>query len=77
LAHFDRVFVSSEIGLRKPERAAFEFISREVGVAAGSIMFFDDMLENVTGALAAGLLAVHVQSPADVQDALRRLGCAL
>lgn len=77
LAAFDRVFVSSEIGLRKPERAAFDLISREVGVPAGSIMFFDDLLENVTGALEAGLLAVHVRSPADVQDALRRLGCAL
>jgi epoxide hydrolase-like predicted phosphatase len=77
VASFDRVFVSSEIGLRKPERAAFELIAREIGVAPGSIMFFDDLLENVTGALEAGLLAVHVQSPADVQDALRRLGCTL
>ena len=77
VAAFDRVFVSSEIGLRKPERAAFAFVAREIGVAAGSILFFDDLLENVSGALDAGLLAVHVRGPADVQDALRRLGCAL
>ena len=77
VAAFDRVFVSSEIGLRKPERAAFELISREVRVPAGSIMFFDDLLENITGALDAGFLAVHVRGPADVRDALRRIGCAL
>ena len=75
MASFDRVFVSSEVGIRKPERTAFELIAREIGVAPGSIMFFDDLLENVTGALDAGLLAVHVRSPVDVQVALRRLGC--
>ena len=74
---FEYVFVSSDIGLRKPHRAAFEYLTRVLGVAAGSILFFDDMLENVTGALDAGLLAVHVRSPADVQDALHHLGCAL
>jgi len=77
VASFDRVFVSSEVGLRKPGRAAFELISREIGVPPDKIMFFDDLLENVTGALEAGLLAVHVRSPADVQNALRRLGCAI
>lgn len=77
MAAFDRIFVSSDIGLRKPERAAFEFVAREIGVPAGSILFFDDLPENVTGALDAGLLAVHVRGAADVQDALRRLGCAL
>jgi FMN phosphatase YigB (HAD superfamily) len=75
VAAFDRVFVSSEIGLRKPSRAAFEFIAREIGVAAESILFFDDTLENVTGALAAGLQAVHVKGPVDVHNALRQLGC--
>ena len=70
---FDRIFVSSDIGLRKPQRAAFAFISCAVGVPAGSILFFDDLLENVTGALEAGFLAVHVRSPADVEDVLCRL----
>ena len=74
---FDHIFVSSDIGLRKPHRAAFEYVTRSLGVPAGAILFFDDLLENVTGALESGLLAVHVRSPADVVDALRHLGCAL
>ena len=73
---FDRVFVSSEIGHRKPDRSAFEFVARSLGVPIGSILFFDDTLENVEGALAAGLQAVHVRGPADVKTALVRLGCA-
>ncbi len=71
LAHFRKVFVSSRMGLRKPERAAFEHIATEIGVAPGDILFFDDMIENVDGARAAGLRAVHVKGPQDVRDALR------
>jgi putative hydrolase of the HAD superfamily len=68
---FDRVFVSSEIGRRKPSREAFEHVAQEIGVAPGSILFFDDTMENIEGARAAGMQAVHVRSPQDVRDALR------
>jgi putative hydrolase of the HAD superfamily len=69
---FDRIFVSCELGARKPERQAFEMISRAIGVPLGGILFFDDTLENVEGARAAGLQAVHVKTPQDVRQALRR-----
>jgi putative hydrolase of the HAD superfamily len=68
---FERVFVSSEIGRRKPSRESFEHIATEIGVPLASILFFDDTLENVEGAREAGLQAVHVRSPQDVRDALR------
>ena len=71
LGHFRKVFVSSSLGARKPERAAFEMIGREIGVPLGDILFFDDTLENVEGARAAGLQAVHVKGPQNVRDALR------
>lgn len=71
LAHFRKVFVSSDLGLRKPERAAFEAIAREIGVPSQHILFFDDTRENVEGARAAGLHAVHVRGPLDVAQALR------
>ena len=74
---FERIFVSSEIGHRKPDRSAFEFVARSVGVPIESILFFDDTLANVEGALAAGLKAVHVRGPADVKAALQGLGCAV
>jgi putative hydrolase of the HAD superfamily len=34
------------------------------------MLFFDDTLENVDGARAVGMRAVHVRSPADVAAAL-------
>lgn len=72
---FDRIFASSDIGLRKPERAAFEHVCREIGLAPQALLFFDDLEENVTGARACGLQAVQVRSPEDVRRALVELGC--
>ena len=70
---FDHIFVSSDIGLRKPERRAFEHIAQAIGVPAQALLFFDDLADNVAGARAAGLQAVLVRSPADVRAALAAL----
>jgi putative hydrolase of the HAD superfamily len=67
---FRKVFVSSEMGLRKPEAAAFAAISREIGVPLERIMFFDDTRSNVEAALAIGMPAVLVRSIDDVQKAI-------
>ncbi|MEI9885126.1 MAG: HAD-IA family hydrolase [Rhizomicrobium sp.] len=73
LKPFRKIFVSSTIGLRKPDKAAFDHVCREIGVPAARILFFDDALENVEGARRAGLQAVHVRSNADVAAALAAL----
>jgi FMN phosphatase YigB (HAD superfamily) len=70
LAPFRRVFTSFEIGRRKPERAAYECVAREIGVPAGHILFLDDVIENVDGAQAAGMQAVHAPTPGDAARAL-------
>lgn len=70
LTPFRRVFVSSDIGHRKPDAAAFHHVAREMGVAPERILFFDDMLPNVEGARRAGLEAVHVTSAEAVAQAL-------
>src|SRR4051794_13151949 len=74
LGHFRRMFLSSSIGLRKPEPAAFAHVVKEIGVPAARIVFFDDLLENVEAARAAGLTAVHVTCPRDIADAFAALG---
>ena len=74
LGHFREIFLSSSIGLRKPDAAAYDHVVRAIGVPASRIVFFDDLAENITGAQARGLIAVHVTSPDDVADALVALG---
>ena len=72
VAPFRQVFVSSEIGMRKPEARAFLHVAKEMGVAPERILFFDDLLPNVEGARAVGMHAVQVNSAEDVREALAR-----
>ena len=74
LGYFREVYLSSAIGLRKPDAAAYDHVVNAIGVPASRIVFFDDLAENVEGARARGLLAVHVKSSADVAAALDALG---
>ncbi len=75
LAPLRRIYVSHEIGARKPEAAAFRAVVADMGIAPERILFFDDAAENVAGARACGLMAVEVTSAADVERALGDLGC--
>jgi len=74
LGHFRDMFLSSRIGLRKPDAEAFDHVVKAIGMPAGRIVFFDDLAENIEGARARGLTAVHVTSPGDVAEALAALG---
>ena len=73
LAPFETIFVSSEIGHRKPEPAAFEHIAATIDVALPNILFFDDSAENVEGARRLGVQTVHVTSPDSVRAAIAAL----
>jgi glucose-1-phosphatase len=74
LGHFREMFLSSSIGLRKPDAAAYDHVVKAIGRPPGRIVFFDDLAENVESARACGLKAVHVTSSGDVEDALTALG---
>jgi putative hydrolase of the HAD superfamily len=49
-------------------------VVRAIGAPASRIVFFDDLAENIQGARAYGLTAVHVKSSEDVANALDALG---
>src|SRR5260370_22240682 len=74
LRHFREIFLSSSIGLRKPDAEAYDHVVKAIGVPPGRIVFFDDSAENIEGAKVRGLTAVHVRSPKDVADGLAALG---
>lgn len=71
---FRGVFASTDLGMRKPERRAFDAVVARIGVDPGRILFFDDLPENVAGARRAGLQAVCVSAPGDVSAALAAVG---
>jgi FMN phosphatase YigB (HAD superfamily) len=74
LGHFREIFLSSTIGLRKPDPEAYDHVVRAISLPARRIVFFDDLAENIEGARARGLMTVHVTSPDVVAEALAALG---
>jgi glucose-1-phosphatase len=47
LVHFREMFLSSTIGLRKPDAEAYDHVVKAIGVPAQRIVFFDDLAANV------------------------------
>ena len=64
------IFCSHQLGLRKPNPAAFEQVVQRIGIAPSRLAFFDDAPENVHGAREAGLLGFHVTSMTELRQAL-------
>lgn len=74
LGHFREMFLSSTIGLRKPDAAAFDHVVNAIGVPAQRIVFFDDSAGNIEGARARGLIGIQVTSMEDVARTLAEMG---
>lgn len=72
-AHFSGVFLSHEIGARKPEPDIYAHVIDALGGAPEKIVFFDDVMRNVEAARDHGLAAHHV-SEAGVGAALKAAG---
>ena len=74
LVPFRKIYVSHEIGARKPEPAAFHTVVADIGLAPDRVLFFDDSAENVAGARACGLVALEVTTAAEIETALIDFG---
>jgi putative hydrolase of the HAD superfamily len=61
--NFTAVVDSSEVGIRKPDPAIFAVAAERIGCRAGALLYFDDLEENVAGALAAGLVGEIFTDP--------------
>ncbi|MEO3812934.1 HAD family phosphatase [Sphaerisporangium sp. B11E5] len=57
--YFDRIVISGEVGMRKPEPAIFHHALGLVGLPAERCVFVDDIVANVDAARALGLVGVH------------------
>ena len=70
LQAFRNIFVSSEVGERKPDIDAFLAVANAIGASPGDILFFDDTYENVEGARNAGFRSAQVDSVDAIRNAL-------
>jgi len=74
LANFEHVFVSSEMGVRKPEAESFEHVLSYCSVQPIDAVFFDDSLSNVEAAMALGIRSILVDSPNSLLTGLSDFG---
>jgi len=68
---FHKVYFSSEIGLRKPQPAIFEYVLKQNNLAAHNTLFIDDSPQHVEGAKKVGLNAVLLPKHQDITELLK------
>ena len=56
------VFLSNEIGYRKPDPSAFQHVLDRIGTKAEATLMVDDLERNIQAAKALGMLTLHVTS---------------
>ena len=68
--NFEGIIISCETGLMKPDPKIYHLAAKSVGVSPGEALFIDDFIENVAGARAIGMQALHFSDPDVVQQEL-------
>ena len=71
---FDHTFISYEMGMMKPDAAAYRHVIERIGCRPEEILFFDDSPECIDGAAAAGIRGHVVQGLPGVLNALESEG---
>ena len=56
----DRIYLSQEMGMRKPEERIYQSVLQQEGFSAADTVFFDDNAENIAGANRLGITSILV-----------------
>jgi 2-haloacid dehalogenase len=70
----DDYLLSGEVKLVKPDPAIFEHMLDKIGRKPEECVFIDDNLANVQASRALGIVSIHYQSPAQLEQELQHLG---
>ncbi len=62
---FEKIYLSHEIGLRKPDLDCYQYVLKDAGIIAGETVFIDDNKINIQGAELAGLKCIWAKVPLD------------
>jgi putative hydrolase of the HAD superfamily len=70
---FERVFVSAELGLIKPDPEIYLEIARELGITPAEMVFIDNKQVNIAGAETLGVTGHHFTSASGLRSFLESL----
>jgi putative hydrolase of the HAD superfamily len=65
---FEKTYYSHLLGMRKPDKASYEFILKENGLVGSETLFVDDAIINVEGAEQAGLKGLYLRPGISLLD---------
>lgn len=73
LGLFDHIYLSFELGARKPEVACFQAVLEAEGLPPDDVIFIDDVQGHVAAAQALGLVGLHYTSAEQLSKDLEQL----
>jgi len=65
---FDKAYYSHEIGLRKPDSAAYQYVLKENNLQPHETLFIDDTIGNIEGAKAVGMSTIFLTKEMKIED---------
>ena len=63
---FDKLYLSYEIGIHKPDEGIYKHVLQDAGLNAGECLFIDDSLPNIEAAERMGMQCIHISNGTDV-----------
>jgi putative hydrolase of the HAD superfamily len=66
---FEKLYLSYEVGLRKPDKQIFEHVLADAGLNPESTLFIDDSIQHIQSAAELGINTYHLQKE-DICDFL-------
>lgn len=66
--YFDKIYYSHEIGFRKPEAEAYEYVLKENNLSPSETLFIDDSIQNISAATTLGLQTVLLKEGMGIQE---------
>jgi len=67
---FHGVYLSYELGMRKPDKAIYEYLLKDTGVRPEASLFIDDLEENITAAESVGIRGYRHDPRQEIGDIL-------
>jgi len=70
---FDHLTISAEVGVAKPKPEIFHMALKQLEVSPNEAVFVDDFIENIEGARAVGMSAIHFKDTGETIAQIKKL----
>ncbi|MDB5226533.1 MAG: hypothetical protein JWN78_726 [Bacteroidota bacterium] len=72
LVHFEKIFISNEMGMRKPDKNIYLQTLKQLNVQPQEVLFLDDLKENIESAKSIGIHTIQVSSFQQMKTELQK-----